>query len=140
MTELWSHGLIVRLSWVQLCLLAVAAALLAPQAARAADDSQRLEERLPTAAKPGDEAAPAPALVPATQADLASFPEFTLRTVDIEGVTAFPKSDDWSSGARVLKACGHGDGLRVLGALVAPQGDAEADHCDPDRDGHRPVE
>jgi hemolysin activation/secretion protein len=93
MTELWSHGLIVRLSWVQLCLLAVAAALLAPQAVRAADDSQRLEERLPTAAKPGDEAAPAPALAPATQADLASFPEFTLRTVDIEGVTAFPKPD-----------------------------------------------
>jgi len=58
-----------------------------------ADESQRLEERLPTTAKPGDEAAPAPVLVPATQADLASFPEFTLKAVDIEGVTAFPKAD-----------------------------------------------
>jgi hemolysin activation/secretion protein len=93
MTGRGSHGLIVRLSCVQPCLLAVAAALLASQAVRAADDSQRLEERLPTTAKPGDEAAPAPVLVPATQADLASFPEFTLHAVDIEGVTAFPKAD-----------------------------------------------
>jgi hemolysin activation/secretion protein len=94
MTGRGSHGLIVRLFWVQPCLLAVAAALHAlPQAARAADDTQRLEERLPTVTKPSDEAAPAPVLVPATQAELASFPEFTLRAVDIEGVTAFPKAD-----------------------------------------------
>jgi hemolysin activation/secretion protein len=100
----------VRVSWVKTCLLAaVGALLLASAPSRAADESQRLEERLPTAAKPGDEAAPAPVLVPATQADLASFPEFTLKAVDIEGVTAFPKAD--------ALACAEGLPGKTVGAI-----------------------
>jgi len=99
----------VRVFWAKLCLLAVAATLAASQAAQAADESQRLEERLPTIAKPGDEAAPPPVLVPATQADLASFPEFTLQAIAIEGVTAFPVSD--------TSACTQGLAGKTVGAI-----------------------
>lgn len=99
----------MRVSWVKSCLSVVAAALMASQAARAADESQRLEERLPAVAKPGDEAPPPPVLVPATQADLASFPEFTLHAIDIEGVTAFSVAD--------TSACTQGLAGKTVGAI-----------------------
>jgi hemolysin activation/secretion protein len=64
----------------------VAAALCTANAA--ADDSQRLEERLPTVAEPpADAAAPAPPPSAASETDFASFRPFTLRFMTVEGAT-----------------------------------------------------
>lgn len=71
------------------CVLMSAASL---ASARAADDAQRLEERLPEPAKPSDQA-PAPLPVPSTEADIATFPEFKLNGVAIEGMTALSDAE-----------------------------------------------
>lgn len=75
---------------VLLCLMTAAAASLT---AHAADDAQRLEERLPATAQPSPDQAPAPIPLPASEAALGSFPEFTLHAVAIEGLTALSQTD-----------------------------------------------
>lgn len=99
----------MRGSWVNKFLLCAGALLLmgAPPV-RAANEAQRVEERLPPAVRPSDRPAPAPVPLPGSQ-DLSSFPEFLLRAVVIEGATVLTPAE--------TKACTQGLAGKTVGAI-----------------------
>jgi hemolysin activation/secretion protein len=66
-------------------------ALALPQLA-SADDAQRIEERLPTEAKPAEDAT-APAQTTELEANYATFAPFVFRSMAIHGMTAVPVSE-----------------------------------------------
>jgi hemolysin activation/secretion protein len=69
--------------------VALAAGLLAAAGTAAADDAQRIEERLPSEAKPSTDAAAVPSLGD-LEVSYATFAPFVLRTITIDGMTAVP--------------------------------------------------
>lgn len=84
-------------------------------------DAQRLEERLPDKKHPADEAAGAtkPPRVQVDQDDLASIPEFVLRTARIDGVTAVePKQAEACAAGFVGKTIGAADLVQLTDCIT----------------------
>ncbi len=96
-------------------LLVAAAVLPAPTASADSSDPERVEERLPTTPQPSPESAGPAGVAPlsAEQADMATFPPFTLRWVALEGMIAPGLAD-----ACTEKLVGKTVGAHGLGELT----------------------
>lgn len=85
-------------------------------------DAQRVEERLPEDKRPVEQAPDASKLAPlkVDQDDLASIPEFVLRSARVEGVTAIEKKDaDKCAAALIDKSVGAADLIQLTDCITA---------------------